>query len=100
MCTPIRASLSYFSRGVLYRALERELSMRLFNAKVKSPVRDWDATVAVNPGTQSAAREELLSWAYTDPELHRTLAADLLLYNYGLALFRQQTRVTLGVQWT
>lgn len=74
--------------------------MRLFNAKVTSPVRDWDASVAVNAGPQSAAREELLNWARTNPELHNTLAADLLLYEYGVALFRQQTRVTLGVQWT
>lgn len=74
--------------------------MRLFDAKVSSPVRDWDASMAVNAGPTSAAREELLGWARTSVELQSTLAADLLLYSYGVALFREQTRIALGVQWT
>ena len=74
--------------------------MRLFNAKVKSPVRHWDADMVANPGTRSEAREELLAWAHTNAELHNILAADMLLYHYGVALFRQQTTETLGVKWT
>ena len=74
--------------------------MRLFNAKVSSPVRHWDVEMAVNAGPVSAAREELLGWARTSIELHSILAADLLLYNFGVALFREQTRVALDVQWS
>lgn len=74
--------------------------MRLFNAKVTSPVRDWDANLAVNAGPESAVREELLDWARTNVRLRAILAADLMLYDYGVALFRQQTSVTLGVEWT
>ena len=69
--------------------------MRLFNANVKSPVRDWDANLVANQGARSAAREELLDWAYTNVELHHTLAADILLYDYALALFRVQTAAAL-----
>lgn len=74
--------------------------MELFDAKVKSPVREWDAGLQVNAGSRSAEREALRNWAHTSAELHNTLAADILLYNYGVALFRQQTRITLGVEWT
>lgn len=73
--------------------------MRLFNAKVKSPVRKWNSKVTVNPGRQSAAREALLEWAHTNVELHTALAADMLLYDYGVALFRKQTKAALQVDW-
>ena len=69
--------------------------MRLFNAKVKSPVRNWDTGIVANPGTRSAVRKELLEWAHTNVELHDILAADILLYDYGRALFRLQTRDAL-----
>lgn len=74
--------------------------MRLFDAKVKSPVREWDPILNVNAGTHPVKRQELLNWAHTNAELHNILAADLLLYDFGVALFRQQTRVALGVDWT
>ena len=73
--------------------------MKLYNAKVTSPVRDWDAGLMINPGKQSPAREELLNWAHASPELHNALAADILLYDYAVSLFRQQTRVALGTEW-
>lgn len=66
--------------------------MRLFDANVKSPVRNWDPDYKANGGTKSAARQELLEWAYTNEELHSLIAADLLLYDYALAVFRQQTK--------
>ena len=69
--------------------------MRLFDARVRSPVREWNADVKSNPGPRSTAREGLLQWAHTSVELHHVLAADLLLYDYGLALFRNQTRESL-----
>lgn len=69
--------------------------MRLFNAKVKSPVRNWVTGMVANPGTRSAARRELLEWAHTNVELHNLLAADILLYDYGRALFQQQTKDAL-----
>lgn len=73
--------------------------MRLFNAKVKSPVRKWNSSMTVNPGRQSAARAELLEWAHANAELHTALAADMLLYNYGVALFRKQTKAALHMEW-
>lgn len=71
--------------------------MRLFDAKVKSPVRNWDSSLVANPGNKSSARAELLDWAYTNEELYTVLAADMLLYDYALALFRQQTKDALLV---
>lgn len=73
--------------------------MRLFNARVTTPLHDWDADVAINPGTRSVARKNLLAWAHSNPDLHNLLAADMLLYDYALALFRQQTAESLGVEW-
>eukprot|EP00904_Undaria_pinnatifida_P002706 jgi/Undpi1/12436/HiC_scaffold_5.g02107.m1 len=99
LCDPAHAGIlsTYTAVGIFE---EWELSMRLFNAKVKSPVRKWNANVAANPGTQSAAREALLTWARTNIDIHHVLAADLLLYGYGVDLFRQQTRASLHVEWT
>lgn len=69
--------------------------MRLFDAKVKSPVRRWDPKYEANQGGESVARKELLEWAYTNEELHSLVAADVLLYDYALAIFRQQTKDAL-----
>lgn len=74
-----------------------ELSMRLFDATVKSPVRRWNSPLAVNPGSRSPEREHLLEWAHTNADLHSLVSADLLLYEYALSLFRKQTRDALGV---
>ena len=69
--------------------------MRLFDEKVKSPVRKWAGDMVSNVGYQSEERQELLAWARTNVDLHNTLAADLLLYDYALALFKNQTRAAL-----
>lgn len=73
--------------------------MRLFNAKVTSPVRQWNADVVANPGLQSEARKALLEWARASSDIHRVLAADILLYSYGVGLFRKQTSEALAVEW-
>lgn len=73
--------------------------MELFNAKVKSPVRQWNASVTANQATQSSERQALLDWAYESPELNSRLAADLMFYEYAVAIFQQQTTETLGVNW-
>ena len=69
--------------------------MRLFDAKVKSPVRRWGEDIVSNVGYQSGQRQELLDWAHTNVDLHNILAADILLYEYALALFKHQTRAAL-----
>lgn len=73
--------------------------MDLFNAKVKSPVRDWRTELVSNPGTGSDLRENTLAWAMKSPEIHRALATDMLLYDYAMAVFRHQTHETLGTVW-
>lgn len=78
---------------------EWELSMKLFNAKVKSPVEVWDAGVAHNAGVTSEAREQLLEWAHLSPELHSVLSADLLIYRFAMSVFKQQTTESLGTVW-
>lgn len=76
-----------------------DLSMQLFNARVKSPVRDWQNIVKSNAGTLSGLREEISRWAHTSPEIHRTLATDMLLYDYAMSVFKLQTAKYLGVIW-
>lgn len=76
-----------------------ELSMQLFDAKVKSPVETWDASVSHNPGVSNDAREELLTWARSSPELHSLLSADVHIYNFSKAVFRSQTQAALGTVW-
>lgn len=70
--------------------------MKLFNATVKSSVRDWGTTLNLNHGIEVEGRAELLEWAYLSPELNVVLAADMMLYDFALSLFRQQTREVLG----
>lgn len=77
-----------------------DLSMELFQAKVKSPVRDWRQKNHVNEGLDSASRKEISQLAHMSPQIHRALATDLLLYDYALSLFKIQTNVTLGTVWT
>lgn len=38
-------------------------------------------------------------WARTSPEIRAVLATDLLLYDFSVAVFRQQTAESLGTQW-
>lgn len=77
---------------------EWRLSMQLFDARVKSPVEQWDANVA-NPGEQGAVREELTRWAHNSPEIHSLLSADIHIYSFATAIFKRQTAVSLGVVW-
>ncbi|CAM9119149.1 unnamed protein product [Laminaria digitata] len=90
LCDPEHAEVlsTYTAVGIFE---EWELSMRLFDAKVKTPVQNWDVNLAANRGNQSAAREDLRDWAHTSVKLHTMLAADMLLYDYALAVFREQT---------
>lgn len=76
-----------------------DLSMQLFDAKVRSPVEKWDASITHNPGVRNEAREELLVWAGGSPEMHSLLAADLHIYNFSVAVFKSQTAAALGTAW-
>lgn len=87
---------TYTAVGILE---EWDTTMELFNAKVKSPVRDWRTEQVSNPGTGSDVRDRLLSWAMQSPEIHRAMATDMLLYDYALAVFKQQTSEVLGKVW-
>lgn len=69
--------LSYNAVGIFE---EWDLSMQLFDARVKSPVEQWDANIANNPGEQSPPREELTHWAHSSPEVHDLLSADIHIY--------------------
>ena len=57
-----------------------DLSMQLFDARVKSPVARWDVDMMANPGVQVPSRMKLTEWAHNSPELHDLLSADLLIY--------------------
>ena len=76
-----------------------DLSMQLFDAKVKSPVRVWNEEKHANQGDPSPLRDEVYRWAHKSPEIHAILSTDLLLYTYALSLFKLQTNETLGTQW-
>lgn len=76
-----------------------DLSMELFDAKVKSPVRDWKVITKSNPGQQSDLRNDIYRWAHMSPEIHRVMATDILLYNYAVSVFKLQTTFTLGTIW-
>lgn len=103
----MRPAYSYhvLTQGILssYTAVgifeEWALSMKLFNATVTSPVRNWDATVVLNGGIMPEGRAELLEWALLSPEINAVLAADLTLYHFAVLLFRHQTSTILGKEW-
>lgn len=73
--------------------------MKLFDARVKSPVSHWDANVATNPGEQGPSRVELTQWAHNSPEVHNLLSADIHIYSFATAIFKRQTSVSLGFLW-
>ncbi|CAM9294983.1 unnamed protein product [Ectocarpus sp. 8 AP-2014] len=75
------------------------LSMQLFNARVRSPVRDWNVSTHVNPGGGSGIRDEVLQWAHQSPAIHDALRTDMLLYSFALSIFKQQTTDALGTDW-
>ncbi|CAM9181376.1 unnamed protein product [Scytosiphon promiscuus] len=85
-----------------------DLSMELFNARIKSPVKDWKATPEhlrhlgvhkANVGISSEVRTQVSQWAHMSPALHATVATDMLLYQYAVSVFMQQTQESLGTQW-
>jgi len=65
---------------------EWEVSMELFNATIKSPVRSWDAHLFLNQGFGQLGREALLQWAYLSPDLNAALASDIVLYDVSYAI--------------
>lgn len=87
---------SYTAVGILEHW---DLSMQLFDARVKSPVRSWRQIQMSNQGQLSGLRDEVLQWAHTSPEIHRTMATDLLLYEYAFSTFKLQTTASLGTVW-
>lgn len=76
-----------------------DLSMQLFDARVRSPVRNWSMFKQANPGKMSGLREEVHRWARTSTAIHRAIAADMLLYSFALSVFQQQTTDALGTNW-
>lgn len=88
---------SYVAMGIMEHW---DLTMQLFNARVRSPVPDWNQFRLVNSGKSSGLREEVLQWAYMSVDIHRAVEADILLYSYALAIFRQQTAQSLGTDWS
>ncbi|CAM9839575.1 unnamed protein product [Scytosiphon promiscuus] len=77
-----------------------DLSMQLFNARVRSPVPDWNQFRLANSGKTSGLRDEVLQWAHMSADIHQAIGADILLYTYALAIFRQQTAQSLGTDWS
>ena len=73
--------------------------MALFDASVTSPVRHWSHALVPNAEEASAYRKELLDWAYLSPDIHNALAADILLYEMALSVFKNQTNTLLGMVW-
>lgn len=67
---------SYTAVGI---AEHWELSMALFDVRVKSPVRMWNPILVSNSGSKSERKQKVLEWAYLSPEIHSVIAADLLL---------------------
>lgn len=75
---------------------EWSLSMQLFDANVPSSVRKWDSGMELNKGPHSPERDTLLQWAYESPEILQVLAADLMLYDFSLSVFRGQVHDAFG----
>eukprot|EP00752_Nemacystus_decipiens_P009047 g8078.t1 len=78
-----------------------DLSMELFNSRVRSPVQDWTSDRRIhNSGQASSTRHEVLEWARAkNPEIHRLLEGDLAMYDYAMQFFKRQTTEALGVSW-
>lgn len=73
--------------------------MELFDAKVKSPVRQWSTDYAKNQAIVSPERQALLDWVNETEEFKTILAADLLLYEHAVDIFRRQTSAALNTRW-
>ena len=73
--------------------------MLLFDATVTSPVRHWSHALVPSADEASVFRKEVLEWAYLSPDIHNALAADILLYEMALSVFKNQTSTLLGTVW-
>ena len=73
--------------------------MRLFDAKVVSPVKKWVSEHTTNPGPKSAKRDTLLRWAHSSTEIRAAVAGDLLLYDLAVSIFHRQTSESRGIVW-
>lgn len=74
--------------------------MGLFDATVRSPVKQWtDMAFRVNEGSETQRRRQLQEWALNSPEIRTIVEGDLLLYEHALSLFRSQTAEALGTVW-
>lgn len=78
---------------------EWDVSMRLFDAKVVSPVEHWVSTQTANVGPQSEKRNTLLRWAHSSTSIRAAVAGDLLLYDLAVSIFHRQTSEALGIVW-
>eukprot|EP00904_Undaria_pinnatifida_P005747 jgi/Undpi1/2301/HiC_scaffold_13.g05685.m1 len=78
---------------------EWDVSMRLFNAKVHSPVHNWVSDHSENQGPKSAKRDALLRWAHSSTGIRAAVAGDLLLYDLAVSIFHRQTSEALGIVW-
>lgn len=73
--------------------------MELFNATVKTPLREWNPELVLNPGPQSAERNDLLEWARASPEIRWAMKTDMIIYDFAMEIFRNQTHEFLGTDW-
>lgn len=97
LCVCVSCSKDILSTYVAVGIYEEwSLSMQLFDANVPSSVRKWDSGMELNKGLHSRERETLLQWAYESPEILQVLAADLMLYDFSLSLFRGQVHDAFG----
>lgn len=78
---------------------EWDVSMRLFDAKVVSPVKHWISDRPTNVGPQSEKRNTLLRWAHSSTGIRAAVAGDLLLYDLAVSIFHRQTSEALGMVW-
>ncbi|CAM9148414.1 unnamed protein product [Hapterophycus canaliculatus] len=88
---------SYVAVGIMEHW---DLTMKLFNARVRSPVPDWNQFRLANPGKASGLRDEVLQWAHMSADIHQAIGADILLYTYAMSIFKQQTMHSLGTDWS
>lgn len=51
------------------------------------------------PYLSSISSTQVHLWARTSPDIHAALSTDLLLYEFAVAIFMQQTADSLGTQW-
>lgn len=102
LARPAKLSKDVLSKYNAVGILEHwDISMRLFDARVQSPVARWtDLDFKVNAASETYRRHLLHTWAYNSSEIHSVLEGDLLLYEHAVSLFQQQTEQSLGMVWS